>query len=278
MRKLISLVIMSISASLFLLIGCQGRVQNINSGSENSGKSGMTDKTHLETVKTLETIDTKEDAGLVKQPDASGIKIFKQSAIRIEQSNIIYIDPYEISESTNDADYIFITHPHYDHFSVNDIAKVIKQGETILVVPEELKAQAEGIGAAEVICTEPGKEYNSSSLSFSTVLAYNTDKTYHPKENSWVGYIIRGEKAVYYIAGDTDDIPEMDNVVADIFIIPIGGTYTMNVEQAAAAMNRVMPKVVIPTHYGDIVGTISDGERFKSMLNNGIACYLLKNN
>ena len=206
----------------------------------------------------------------------SGITLYKQSSVRIAANKIIYVDPYELSGVSSDADYIFITHSHTDHFSENDIAKVIKSGKTILVVPEDLKSQVAGMGAAEVISVKPANVYEVAGLTFSTVPAYNIGKPYHPKEKGWVGYIIQGEKASYYFAGDIDAIPEMKNVKADIFFIPIGGTYTMNVEQAIDIINEISPKVVIPYHYGDIVGSKTDGEKFKSLLSEGIQCLLIK--
>lgn len=206
----------------------------------------------------------------------SGVTLYKQSSVRIAENKIIYVDPYELSGVSSDADFIFITHSHADHFSKKDIAKVIVPGKTILVVPEDMESQVTAIGAAEVISVKSASFYEVKRLTFSTVPAYNIDKLYHPKEKGWVGYIIQGEKASYYFAGDTDAIPEMKNVKADIFFIPIGGTYTMNVKQAADIINEISPKTVIPYHYGDIVGSRMDGGKFKNLLLECIQCFLIK--
>ncbi|MCM8785785.1 MAG: MBL fold metallo-hydrolase, partial [Candidatus Omnitrophica bacterium] len=86
--------------------------------------------------------------------------------------------------------------------------------------------------------------------------------------SNWCGYIIEIEGKKIYVAGDTDFIPEMKNISADIVIVPVGGTYTMNAEEAANAVNTIKPKVAIPYHYGDIVGSEKDAKLFSSFVLN----------
>ena len=194
--------------------------------------------------------------------DTNHIHWLGHASFRIEDGKkIIYIDPWKISEKSPPADIIFITHGHYDHFSPVDIAK-IRTGKTILAVPINIAAQIQG----NVIAVEPGKTYKIGSLKVTTVPAYNINKKFHPKENGWVGYIItlsNGEKI--YHSGDTDFIPEMKTIVTDIAMMPCGGTYTMTAKEMAEAANSFMPKILIPMHWGDIVGSRADAETVKKL-------------
>ena len=92
---------------------------------------------------------------------------------------------------------------------------------------------------------------------------YNPAKEFHPKSNNWVGFVIEiGGKRIYY-AGDTDETPEMDALKnIDLALLPVGGTYTMNAAEAAEATKIFKPKQAIPYHWGDIVGSQSDADKF----------------
>ena len=131
-----------------------------------------------------------------------GIECLGHSTIKINKDNkIIYIDPYNISDGINDADYIFITHNHYDHFSEEDIKKV-KNNETIIIITEDLYTNTlkSGFNGMNIITVKPNENYQVEGIKFSTIPAYNKNKTFHPKENNWVGYIIELEGSKYYIA------------------------------------------------------------------------------
>ncbi|MCX6122511.1 MAG: MBL fold metallo-hydrolase [Ignavibacteriales bacterium] len=184
------------------------------------------------------------------------------SAFRIEDGAMqIYIDPFKLPTNLPKADIIFITHAHYDHFSMEDIAK-IKTHQTIIVAPKDVASQF-GNSAITVV---PGKAYTIGKLKVTTVPAYNLDKKFHPKENKWVGFIItlsNGQKI--YHAGDTDFIPEMREIMTDIALLPCGGTYTMTATQAAEAANVFKPKLLIPMHYGSIVGSRADADTVKKL-------------
>ena len=194
------------------------------------------------------------------------IEFVKHNSIKIKGSKTIYIDPYKIEKEYNDADYIFITHSHYDHFSPEDIKKIIKS-ETKLIVVESSKEEALKL-TENVYVVEPEKEYEIDGISFSTKYAYNVDKQFHPKENNWVGFIINLDGEKYYIAGDTDNIPEIQNVECDVAFLPVGGIYTMNYVEAANLAKIIKAKTVVPTHYGVIVGENEDAIRFKELVKN----------
>lgn len=203
--------------------------------------------------------------------DVSFITVNSNNSVRIElDGKIIYVDPYEIEGSPQDADYIFVTHDHYDHFSLDDINKILKR-ETAFIVPMPMdkkvrKNTAAGINYPVV----PGKSYEVNGLSFETVAMYNKLKPFHPKKARWCGYIINVSGKRIYIAGDIDDIDEAFAVSCDIAMVPIGGFYTMNYKEAAGLINKIKPKVAIPTHYGKVVGKVSYGEDFKKLVDDGI--------
>lgn len=194
------------------------------------------------------------------------VEVFCHSSIKIRGSKIIYIDPFKVDKNFNDADYVFCTHSHYDHFSPEDIEKVIKDN-TKLIMPRAMENEIEGI-KNDILFVEPDKEYVLDGFMFKTTYSYNENKAFHPKENLWVGYIIEVDDKKYYIAGDTDNVPEIRNVKCDVALIPVGGTYTMNYKEASELANVIDAKVVIPTHYGSIVGEMDDGEKFKKLVEN----------
>ena len=195
------------------------------------------------------------------------IEVLYHSSIRINKEKIIYIDPFKINKNYNDADIIFITHDHYDHYSEEDIDKVINENTTI-IIPDELltKLLRKGINKNAIITVEPNKNYMEQGIKFETISAYNTNKTFHPKENGWVGYIIIINGIRYYIAGDTDITEENKQVKCDVAFVPVGGTYTMDFKEAASLINEIKPKIAIPIHYGSIVGTEQDAIDFIRLL------------
>lgn len=199
------------------------------------------------------------------------IEINCHSSIKIMKGIIIYIDPFRINEEKHDADLILITHDHYDHYSPEDINKIIKE-DTIIVAPKTVK---ELNNKENIIFVEPNKTYNIKGYKIVTIPAYNINKHFHPKENNWVGYIIEMEDLKYYIAGDTDITPENKKVECDVALIPIGGTYTMDYKEASELINIIRPKIAIPTHYGSIVGDITDGEKFEKLVDNTIDVQIL---
>ena len=192
------------------------------------------------------------------------IEVFIQNSIRIRSGvGVIYVDPFRMQEEPKDADFILITHDHYDHFSPEDIGKVCK-ADTVLVVPEKMAAKSQEVRGmvGKIETVKPGIYREIGELEFETVPAYNTLKPFHPKSAEWVGYILRIEGERIYIAGDTDATGEAKAVKCDIALVPIGGTYTMDAKKAAELINTIRPDVAIPVHYGHIVGKPSDGDVF----------------
>ena len=196
----------------------------------------------------------------------STYKVLCHNSIKIEGNKIIYIDPYEVSENYNDADYIFCTHSHYDHFSEEDIRKVMKENTKIITVKSSEEEAKKIVGEKNILIVDPDREYKIDDINFKTTYAYNKTKAFHPKENMWVGFIIDFEGTKYYIAGDTDNIEEIQNIECDVAFIPIGGKFTMDYKEAAELANTIKAKTVVPTHYGLIIGNKEDGFEFEKLV------------
>ena len=176
------------------------------------------------------------------------------------EDTVIYIDPWKLKDSPHDATMVLVSHSHFDHYSPEDIAKV-RGSDTKLAASSDVVAQET---AGEAIT--PGLTIELGGVRVTGVAAYNPKKDFHPKANKWIGFVIEvGSKRIYY-AGDTDltDFTEEMSVVGDIdlALLPVGGTYTMNAKDAAEATKHVKPKMAIPYHWGDIVGSRNDAEKF----------------
>ncbi len=200
------------------------------------------------------------------------ITVFTQNSIRVDSSiGKIYIDPFRMNEAPKDADYILVTHDHYDHFNPEDIPKV-STGDSVLVVPENMKKKAGEVSGmvGRIVTVKPGDSLNVDKLSVDTIPSYNIGKPFHPKEAGWVGYILNVDGKRIYIAGDTDATEEAKKVKCDIALVPIGGKYTMNAKEAAELVNIIRPKTAIPVHFGGVVGSPEDAETFKSNVDQGI--------
>lgn len=179
------------------------------------------------------------------------------ASFMVEGSQRVYFDPYQLRTGLPNADIILITHDHFDHLSADDIKKIC-DNNTKVVVPKGCK-----VDAKQTIYLEPNKSANIGTVTVYGVPAYNTDKKFHPKENNWLGYILELDGIRFYHAGDTDLVDEMKNVKVDIALLPIGGTYTMNVDQALESVKRITAKIIIPMHWGSIVGGKNDAMDFQ---------------
>ena len=201
----------------------------------------------------------------------NNIEVLCHSSIRMDKGKIIYVDPFHIKENYKDADIILITHSHYDHFSEEDIEKV-RKADTKIYVTEDYVENAKNIGLSgnKIVGVKAYQTYYEGDIEINTVPAYNVNKQFHPKENNWVGYILKIDGISYYIAGDTDITEENKKIKCDVAFVPVGGTYTMTAKEAAELVNIIKPKVAVPIHYGDIVGTKEDADTFINNLENGI--------
>ncbi len=188
---------------------------------------------------------------------------FKQSAYRWDGDGVtVYIDPWGVPEDAPEADAIFITHAHDDHFRPDEIGR-LQKSETQIVAPRDIAAELSG----NVQAVAPGDSVEAAGVKAEAVPAYNIAEErlqMHPKSNGWVGYVLQLGDASYYHAGDTDRLPELESLAAQVALVPIGGTYTMDVSEAAGLVRAMSPQLAVPMHYGYVVGTREDAERFRT--------------
>ena len=178
----------------------------------------------------------------------------------------VYIDPYRAPEGKR-ADLVLVTHGHFDHFSPDDLEQLCGEG-TQVVAPATVTEQLKG----PALTIAPGETLEFAALDVTAVAAYNTNKLdsdgkpFHPREAGWVGYVIRVGGLKIYHSGDTDVVPEMDQAAgADIALLPVSGTYVMTAVEAAEAARRISPRIAVPMHWGTIIGTREDAERFAEL-------------
>jgi len=197
------------------------------------------------------------------------IKWLGHSGFLIRNSIFIYIDPYNIKDGLEKADIILITHNHYDHCSVADISKIIKEGTKIILTADCQSKITKFDTPIQMEIIEPGQELAFGDLKISAIPAYNLDKAFHPKEEQGVGYVVKNNDVIIYHAGDTDFIPDMQKLTGYaqpgkefIALLPIGGRFTMTVDEAVEAAKLIKPNIAIPMHYGSIVGSDDDAKEF----------------
>lgn len=191
-----------------------------------------------------------------------GVKIswLGHDCFRIKDGETIYIDPFRI-EGGEKADIILVTHEHYDHCSPEDIKKITSD-KTVIVASSACKGQLSRLQMREIKLVKPGDKLTVEGVEIEAVPSYNINKPFHPKGDK-LGFILTLKGVRIYHAGDTDRIPEMKNFKADVALLPVCGTYAMTAEEAAQAVKDIGPKLAVPMHYGTIVGSLKDAERFK---------------
>ena len=201
-----------------------------------------------------------------------GLKIswLGHDSFKIKNGKTVIIDPFKIRPTSDKADILLISHEHFDHFSLDDIKKVVNENTTIVTIPA-VKKELSGLKVKEVKTVKPGDKFKIGDVSIEVVPAYNLNKfrepgkVFHPKEDGKAGYIIGMKGVRIYHAGDTDAIPEMKGLKPDVALLPVSGTYVMTAEEAAQAVKMVEPKLAIPMHFGVIVGTEQDAQKFKQL-------------
>ena len=206
-------------------------------------------------------LGSRTDIGCDEVPQPVHVTWLGHAAVRIAWKDLVlYVDPYRLTTSPQDADLILITHSHSDHYSPSDIARV-RTGKTEFVAPADV---VKALGAGQVL--QPGQSVEILGLPIEGVAAYNLTKTNHPKANNWLGFVVTVGSSRIYCAGDTDLTDEMKAITdVDLAFLPAGGTYTMDAAEAALATRFVQPTLAVPYHWGTVTGTVADAERFASL-------------
>lgn len=189
--------------------------------------------------------------------------------IRIDGSTVVMIDPFKIS-ALKPADLILITHEHFDHNSPEDIDKIRKSDSVILADANSAKKLK---GNVKVVA--PGDRLTLKGVEIEVGPAYNTNKDFHPKAAGMLSFVFKLDGVRYYHAGDTDFIPEMKQLDVDVAFLPVSGTYVMTAEEAVQAAKAIKPKLAVPMHYGEIVGSNEDAMKFKKGLEGVIDVVIL---
>lgn len=190
----------------------------------------------------------------------------------VSEGRMIYIDPFKLAEGQiQPADYVFITHGHFDHCSPEDLSKIVST-ETVVVASVECQSALAELPAKEIRYLKPGQNLELANLRVNAVQAYNINKfrepgvPFHLPAGDELGYVIEIGGVSIYHAGDTDNIPEMAELKnIDLALLPVSGIYVMTPEEAAQAAKTIQPKIAIPMHYGSIVGTQADAEKYKQL-------------
>jgi len=200
------------------------------------------------------------------------LKWLGHSGFLILNSKVIYIDPYQIKEELPKADLILLTHDHYDHCSVADLEKIINPGTVILMTSGCQSKVARFNVPLKLHLVSPGEDFDFGKIKITTFPAYNVDKHFHKKDEALVGFLIKIDNLIIYHAGDTDVIPEMTKLTGYnqhdktfIALLPVGGRFTMNAEEAAEAAKMIKPSLAIPMHWGSIIGSKEDAEEFEEL-------------
>lgn len=193
-----------------------------------------------------------------------------------EKSLSFAFDPYDLKGEHEPVDYVFVSHLHFDHCDPVSIKKLLSD-KTRVVAPPNSKKELEEF-ASQLDIFEGEEKIVAEKLSYWALPAYNVNKfrtpneVFHPRELGGVGFVVEvmmeGTKNVrFYHAGDTDFIPEMEGVKKiDVAFLPISGTFVMTLEEAIKATEIIEPDIVIPMHYGKILGSVAEANRFQNLL------------
>lgn len=204
------------------------------------------------------------------------IEAYGHASVRIENSDgfTVYIDPWsEVMKNTpkSDGELIISTHDHFDHFDEDIIENLISEDGELLCSEDSEDSVPKNI---DYKIFRAGKSVKTPIGDVKGVHAYNVDKyrsedePYHPK-GFCTGAVFNLEGVNFYHASDTGLISEMSDLKdegIDVAFLPIGGKYTMNIEEAVEAVKKINPKVVVPIHYDVVDGTESNPEKFKRLV------------
>ncbi len=192
------------------------------------------------------------------------IKWLGHASFRVDGSKTLYFDPFRIDEGKK-ADIIFVSHKHYDHCSKEDVLKILKPETKIVTEADSAKI----LGLDNMIIVKPYDKFSINGVEIEVLPAYNITKPNHPKQNGWLGFLVKADNVSIYHAGDTDLIEEMKDIVCDVALIPVypDSKYVMNSDEAAMSTYYFKARVAVPMHYGSIGGTEEEALKVKMKAN-----------
>lgn len=188
-----------------------------------------------------------------------GVRWFRQLSVRVRRGGVtIHVDPNGVPSNEPPADFILLTHPHYDVFSERDIEQ-IRHPETVVIAPASMKKL---VSDGDHYLT-PGDGIQVGGVDIVAVPAYNLARRYHPKEAGWLGYLFSIDGVTYYHAGHTGLIPSMSRLQCDVAFLPCDGKYSMGAAEMVRAAEACHARVVVPIHCGGIPGGKGELERIR---------------
>lgn len=201
-----------------------------------------------------------------------GLRWLGHAGFLFEGSKTVYIDPWNLPEGLPKADIVLLTHGHPEHCSPNDVAKVSTL-ETVVAGPRNCVTRFK----ANQLPLSLGESRNVLGIRFTVTQAYNAAKPRHPREQAGFGYVLEILGTSIYHAGDTDHIPEMAAVTAEVALLPIGGVSTMDWAEAAEAVKTLSPKTAFPMHFDHSAAEgLADARQFEEWCRqSGVGCGVL---
>lgn len=171
------------------------------------------------------------------------------ASFRLDGPPVIYFDPTVAKDDSPKAGVILVSHLHDDHYAPRAL-KSLSTADTIIVTSAAVAQALEKVSGleAEVRILAPGENTTIGDVLIEALPAYNLEKNFHPKDAGNLGFVVTSQGERLYFAGDTSRIPEMAGLKPDVALLPIDGTYTMDIAEATLAAADLQARVIVPMH------------------------------
>jgi len=175
-----------------------------------------------------------------------GVTWFRHSSIRVRRGGMeVHVDPWGV-RGENHADYVLLTHPHFDNFSEEDIAK-IRGPDTVVIAPSSMRRQ---LGDVDHLL-RPGDLIQMDGIDILAVPAHNRQRRFHPPDSGWLGYVFSLDGVTYYHTGHTDFLEAMRGIRCEVVFVPCASDYTMDFRDALRTAAASGASILVPIHWGD---------------------------